>query len=232
MRTPGSVVLPLIALGLAIPSLARADFDAAADFSPSSNPNGVWSYGQAATLGGPFALYTSHGNTSGIDYWGVGSVFSDPVVWHNGTSQPISLSTIVFQPGQLAFHPGPQDQFSVVRFTSPVASSFALTSSFIGIDVGGTTTDVHVLLNGVSLFNGLINGYGSTTAYGSTITLAAGDTLDFEVGYGANGNYFNDATGISAHLSPQSVPEPGSIALLGVGLAGVFYVSKRRRSAA
>jgi len=34
-----------------------ANYDPAADFSLSSNPNGLWSYGYSITLGGAFTLH-------------------------------------------------------------------------------------------------------------------------------------------------------------------------------
>jgi hypothetical protein len=37
-------------------------FNAAADFSATKNPNGVWSYGWSPTLGGTFVLDADHQN--------------------------------------------------------------------------------------------------------------------------------------------------------------------------
>jgi len=47
-------------------------YDIAADFSTNSNPNGVWSYGYATTLGGTLILYTdtSYSTASVIGWWG------------------------------------------------------------------------------------------------------------------------------------------------------------------
>src|SRR5438128_1031906 len=47
--------------------------DPSHEFSIARNPNGIWSYGFAATLGGPFTLYpTAYANylaVQGTDIW-------------------------------------------------------------------------------------------------------------------------------------------------------------------
>jgi len=63
-----------------------------------------------------------------------------------------------------------------------------------------------------------------------TISLAAGDTIDFAVGYGANGDYFFDSTGINATVG--AVPEPATAALLLGGVLAVLQAARRRRGAA
>ena len=104
-----------------------------------------------------------------------------------------------------------------------------LSSSFLGIDTHGTTTDVHILLNGNSIFSGLINGYGSQADFSESLSLVAGDKLDFMVGFGSNFNFSFDSTGLSATLSTQSVPEPCSLALLGTGFMVLLAVRYRKR---
>jgi hypothetical protein len=72
----------------------------------------------------------------------------------------------------------------VIRFTAPDAGTFVLATSFTGIDFAGpTTTDVHVLLNGSSIFDGNVDGFGpgSGPSFTTTLTLHAGDTVDFAV---------------------------------------------------
>ena len=235
MPKPAIVILALITLGLAIPAPARADFDAAADFSSSSNPNGVWSYGYSTTLGGTFNLYTENGDfpnpngsLTGLDYWGQNIGLHNPAVIHNGTGSTILINgTATYQPGQLGLHPGPDGEDSIVRFTVSTAATYSLSSSFAGIDTVGTTTDVYVLLNGASLFDGLINGFGANASYSQTLALASGDEVDFVVGYGTNHTYFFDSTGLAAHL--RAVPEPTSMLSLGLGWASIAGYAGRRR---
>jgi hypothetical protein len=175
-------------------------YDVAADFSTISNPNGVWSYGYALTLGGSFNLYNQAGSILGIDYWSLSGDVPD--VAHNSTPNPVSLGTPLFAPYQAALHPGVNGEYSIFRFTAPVAGSYLLQTSFSGIDTNGTTTDVHVLTNDAVIFSGSVNGFGPGTgpSFVTNLVLQANDRVDFEVGYGSDGNFFDDATGIQATL--------------------------------
>src|SRR5437588_6779441 len=69
-------------------SCAAAKYDAAADFSASANPNGAWSYGWEATLGGAFTLNAAERTVyQGLDTWegpdGCGVEFNFPLVSFN-----------------------------------------------------------------------------------------------------------------------------------------------------
>jgi hypothetical protein len=219
---------------LAVPQVqAGVVYDAAADFSPTNNPNGVWSYGWSSTLGSPFNLDVSSTTVDGLNFWegpvpGVPYV-TYPYICHNGTGSTLIYGGAVqMLPGQLAFHPGPQDQYGVIQFTAPTAGTFLLLTSFTGVDFAGaygpTATSVHVLVDGSSIFSGLVNGFGagSGPSFDTTLTLKAGDTVDFAVGFGSRDAYYDDATGITATFS-SSVPEPSSMVLAvvaGLTLAG------------
>jgi hypothetical protein len=204
-------------------------YDAAADFSPTSNPNGVWTYGFTSTLGGTLTTYTTAATLSGVSIWHGPS--TDPAVFWNGTSAPQNLYTWILQPKQLAFHPGPGGEYSVIRFTTPAAGSFALSSAFEGIDYVGTTTQVYVLQNGTTLFSGPINGYGSNASFSTTVLLSAGESIDFAVGY-SNGSYLYDTTSISAILTTtSSIPEvdPAGIGSVLALITGSLGLLERRR---
>ena len=60
------------------------------------------------------------------------------------------------------------------------------------------TTDVHVLHNGRSLFDGLLNLNGSANevAFTKTVSVSSGDTIDCVVGSG-NEHYGADTTGLA-----------------------------------
>lgn len=219
--------------------------DATADFSAVSNANGVWSYGYETSLGGSFTLYThaepslDPGVTGSADGWNAGAGLlpwvakAGPSGWDCCTS---SGTTAHAAAGTLTLHPGPMTEYSVVRFTAPTAGSYAIAASFWGQDDGtnsggqrpGTTTDVHVRLASGDLFTGAVNGFGpsTTTSGGGTVSLAAGETVDFVVGVGANGNYYNDSTGLAATVT--AVPEPETVAMMLAGLGALAFVARRR----
>jgi hypothetical protein len=177
--------------------------DAAGDFSPTLNPNDVWSYGYSASLGSTLML-NSPVTDLGVNYW-QGSfpgvyIIRFPWLAHNPSS---ALIGVVFPPHALVAHPGPSGQYSVLRYTAPAPCSYSVRAEFLGADpVGPTTTDVHVLLNSSPIFSGVVNGYstGSGPTYGTTLSLIAGDTLDFAVGRGPDGDYYFDSTQLNIEV--------------------------------
>ena len=197
-----SAWLTLTALLFWLMPTARAD-SPAADFSATTNPTGVWSYGYSVTLGSPFILFTTPVSLGGIPGWNHDLGSGDPVVLCNNTSAEINYASLTLEPGELSLHPGPDDEICLLRYTATVSGQHHVSGSFYGGDHGGTTTDVHLLVNGTSVFDGEVSGYGpgSGPGFDQTVLLNAGDTLDFAVGYGANGNYFSDTTVVAAEVT-------------------------------
>jgi alpha-galactosidase len=169
-------------------------------FEPERVVAGTWLYEHHPE----WLLSTSPGGQNplaGMRSWsasGLGG--SDPCVTYNSTSLVRSVANIHWDPGRLALHPGPKGEYSVVRWTAPDAGEYSVRATFLAID-RDTTTDVHVLHRGRSVFDGLINlhGQGKQTTCDQKISLAKGDTLDFVVGWG-NGSYTCDSTGLEVSL--------------------------------
>jgi hypothetical protein len=188
----------------------RTDSSAVADFSTAQNPRGVWTYGYQALNGSGFTRYTAHRTSpdcASLDQWYVdsGGVRGEPSLSYNHTGQTVSCLTISQPPDLLNLHPGPSGQKSVVRWTAPFSGKVTIQGRFQGIDTHGTTTDVAVVHNSAAmLFSGNINSYGATAPFSIPTSVAAGDTIDFSVGYGSNGNYYYDSTGLSATIIPTS----------------------------
>ncbi len=212
-----------------------ATFDVSSDYSSINNPNGVWSYGWSSGLGSTFHLHTQNSvpSSNGIDQWDdpghcVLVPACLPNMAHNGTANEIVSLTAVFRPGQISLHPGLPGDYSIVRWTSPAAYPIRIDAKFIGLDYVGTTTDVHILHNGLSVFDIFIDdvdGFTNLTpdtevSLHALLGVSAGDTIDFAAGLGSNGNFFFDTTGLEATIAP--IPEPPSIVLFSIAMAVVL----------
>jgi len=121
----------------------------------------------------------------------------DPNVTRNPLPHPLTGLGVTWAPGQMAFHPGRNGEYSVVAFTSPAAGEYAVSGTFASI-AEHATTDVHVLHGGKALFDGGINvqGGGPRAEYTGTVTAQGGDLIACAVGYG-NGNYGADTTALA-----------------------------------
>ncbi|WP_392530202.1 hypothetical protein [Nostoc sp. C117] len=207
-----------IVLGVA--SAVKAEtFSAADDFSATNNPNGVWTYGYASDFqntkplgSNSFFVYNFPYQLCNIDAWSNSSILN-PSVSHNGTLTPLSCSNMTFPPGQLAFHPGPNREYSFVRWTAPQTTqsiNYYINVTFTGLDPHPTTTDVHIVHYGASLpstgeqlFTYSINGYSrnSGKSFSQVLLISPGDIIDFVVGAGDDGTYDYDTTGLDAIIS-------------------------------
>ena len=187
-------------------------YDAAGDFSITGNPNGAWSYGWSPTLGGAFTkdVSTRSGHPHPeLQSWDgpISSFF--PVISKNITNATVVVGTVTWQPGQMVNHPGPNGEYSVLRWTAPKAGEVEFSASFSGAD--STTTDVHVLFNETTIADcdGNVNGFGAGPTFSQTLVVEIGDTIDFVVGFGNNG-YSNDSTGVDALITyvDENPPTP------------------------
>jgi hypothetical protein len=189
--------------------------NAVADFSPSQNPTGAWSYGYS-TSSIAFTLFTAHSNIFGpaIDTWGIGGGSCCPMVARNNSSstQSYAGSPSVIHPADLLnLHPGNSGERAIVRWTAPSAMTIKIEGRFQGLDNVGTTTDVSIASNTTQFWSGAINGYGNQATFSVTRTVSTGETIDFRAGMGSNGNYNNDSTGLAVTLS-DATPAANAVA--------------------
>jgi len=220
MRRLSRLLASCATLGITLAVLAPASstdvsaqatsWDAAGDFSATLNPSGPWSYGWSVSRGSAFNLDKIATTVSGLNVWTDSSPI-EPDVAFNGTSDTINSSgTNPIPAGTLAFHPGPNGENAIVRWTAPSTGSYDVAATFTGRDnFGPTTTDVAVLANGTQLWAGEVTGFGATQSFAAArLNLNAGDTVDFTVGVGTDGFYPYDTTGLSAGISQIDTTPP------------------------
>jgi len=186
----------------------------AGDFSPTGmNPLGDWSYGWSSMLGTSFNIFTlflpgTNPTLTGLPMWSsaelkVNSGAYLPALGINaGATAVAPYGTYTVQPGQIIAHPGPTGQYAIARWTAPIAGTYRVEATFVGLSgLNGapvTTTDVHVQQNGSDILSGAVNINGSGNSYSDAaiVTVAPRDTIDLAVGYG-NGTYLYDSTGVN-----------------------------------
>src|SRR5215470_4096553 len=149
-------------------------FDLSADFSITKNPNAVWEYGYSATnslavdqfrvdqksaIKGPIGFWHPfQGDEPGPGYY--------PYIAYNSTRHTqVGSKGWAISAGEIAMEGSNTGQYSLVRFVAPRAGNYSVNAKFAGIHFGLSTTDVHVLQNGISVFDADIVGYGGDTTF-------------------------------------------------------------------
>ncbi|HEY8562442.1 MAG TPA: LamG-like jellyroll fold domain-containing protein [Pyrinomonadaceae bacterium] len=183
-------------------------FNARDDFSNTQNPNGAWTYGYSNSdtdnalnlFTFPADSLTSAGCSGGnFEAWRLNNGDQIPQITRHST--PISCSNI---PGNALFvHPGFGGQRAVVRWTAPVAGTFQLTGSLQRQNLIATT-DLKIIKNAATPGESVIFAGSNVStyqiSYNVTVTVAAGDTLDFSVGNG-NGSQVSDGSSIVINIA-------------------------------
>jgi hypothetical protein len=249
--TSTAIVRALASAGLltliALPGTALATtWDAAASFNnPGLATSSAWQYGVYAgnQLNGAFQAFDlnspSYSINGGYKYFSpsgtgqtIGQNITGSVLYPSGT--------IYAAPGTLNVHPSSVGGYAVVRWTAEQAGAYDVAGGFYGISMAGarTSTDVHILKNGASLFDGLVEGHWANENFrvgpagALHLQLSVGDTLDFAVGYGSNHSWGWDSTRVDAVITGNlaaPIPEPETYAMLLAGLGVLGFVGRRRR---
>jgi hypothetical protein len=222
---------------------ASADtWDAATGFHAAYGAGGFtygpWSFGYTSTV----SLDLSEGYTFGLmtnrDYtWGQERM--------NGIPGD-SFGMIVYNPTDTAqdalpyadaMHPASNAYKAVIRFTAPTAGLYAVDSSFVLFfdGQGGYygKTDNHVMkyvseTNVQELAGSVLYGSNNTLTYVDTISLNAGESIDFVVGEGGDSCWY-DLNRVAMTITSQDVPEPAGMLALGSGMLGLIGFAIRRR---
>ncbi len=207
-----SVLMAFGALGTAL----GQTYDAFQGFTGKQNPDGVWSYGWSTDLSGPMTVYPNSFIKEGGTNWTDNTVMAsgDP----NVACVPVGDINGDVPAGTMAFHPGPEGQFSHCRFTAPAAGVYNIQANFTALNVGGP--HAYILHNGVSLNDQVLTEGNLWSADSQSVTLAAGDTVEAVVGVGPDNSYVDDETMFSFVVTlAQSTPPPAQM----VWQAGAGY---------
>jgi hypothetical protein len=220
LKVRAAVLGALLPFSLFAPPVTT--FDLNADFSVQQNPNKVWEYGYSETNSldpAQFRVDTYVAKAGPLFFWhpamadrpGPGYY---PYVAYNPTAQSQYGSSNGWsaRPGEVAMEASNTGQYSLVRFTAPAEGTYEIAARFAGVHFGLSSTDVHVLHNGQSVFDAFIEGYGGdpsfhkvegsnpTASYSGRLELKAKDTVTFACGYGRNKTHFSDTTGLFARI--------------------------------
>jgi len=164
-----------------------------------------------------FQLDTVMVSSSPVGFWHPtdGQAGYYPYVAENSTATLMTDPTgsWAVQPDEVAMEGSAAGQYSIVQFVVPSSGTYDLEADFAGIHIRLSTTDVHVMVNDLSLFDAEIDGYGGDPSFHAvegqspqatcraTEILRAGDVLSFAVGIGSNGTNANDTTGLFVHIT-------------------------------
>lgn len=197
--------------------------DIATSFSGTSNPNGLWSYGQYVEAPPAFSLLTGQNAgfpTCGLPYW---SDSGYPDVIANNSGSTVTCGTVTVPTDMLWLHPtntGGTD--AVVRWTAPARGTYEITGSYSALD--STSTTDSILVNGTSVFSTFIcnpgngktcNTVNTLTPFSVVETLTAGSTVDFTVNCCTlpGQTFLFDSTGLTGAIDSN---------LSGLSLAAMF----------
>lgn len=227
------------------PAMATT-WDASAGYPTSyTNPNGVWSYGYKTAFNGTFSpyafeeytgdgLYQFHSPPSGYD-------ITKGWIAKNPASTPL-LAGNYYAANGIDMHPGSAGEATTIRWTSPingtvdVSATWAIYSGW-GAPAGWIAWNdtpwfvVSMLGNGVpgSESDPGVTGWPYAGSYNAALPVNVGTTIDIMVDWGPDNNWGGDCTGITFSIS--QVPEPSSLAALGVGAMSLLgLVWRRKRS--
>jgi hypothetical protein len=216
----------VLVIAFTLISLSAHGYSLGADWSFTDNPNGAWTLGSYTGLNtGTFSAFAAT-DTETILIGGAelqvwrGPAAIDPNIIKNvgATVTTACCDQITFNADAVTF--GPFGGATVARWTAQTTGWYSVDASFATVQVGNTAGNAYVF-DGTSLVDlGQLN---AAIGYSMQFFFTAGTNFDFVV-WGNNTN--NKTTEVSANIT--ALPEPGTLSLLAIGLAGIAWVRRRK----
>ena len=228
-------IVMLGVLGQRLPARASPiTYDAAADWSSSTNPNGAWTYGgYSGTTASPsnFFKFTVHENNNTyaqLEEW-VPTENTPPRIMYNPGST-FTGGSVDYAAGKIVL--GTNRGMPVLRWTAPTAGTADISAVFTNVQNFGHT------MGGLSIYVGATRSFfqapgGSyQTSYSESltgVTVAAGTTIDFVVDSGWNGTASSNLSNTQVDATIVLVPEPSALGVLPIALVGLLANAGRNR---
>ncbi len=209
--TAGEVLLSWQSVPLPEPP---TDFNLGRDFSAGSNPAGVWSCGWKQTMSGPFTTLNqpwtaSTDNGVPIHGWVLPS-YGQPAVYANdgATTGNSAGGQLHAPPGTVWMHPGINgrpENLGAVRFTAPSNGNYAVSAAADSLYTGALSgdTDFHIAVGSTEVFGEFLAARAGTS-FSNTFALNTGDTIEFAIGRGADGNEYGAGLKLALVITPTT----------------------------
>jgi hypothetical protein len=216
-------------------------------YPTNTTPNGLsYSYGNYALTGAAIAItlpgggtVTGGANTTSVSQVALANNIASPSTGTSQSSVGANVSFLATIASTVTTHFVTNYAIHLLANVSPkygesdnarAGSSFTLTVTDITHNIAANNfkwsiDDLNTVVasgagDGLQTFDSVVNGTsGDTAGISNNFTLFAGDTYRFSI----NSQRFTDAA--------RDVPEPGSLALLGIGMVGLLASTMRKKKA-
>lgn len=180
MKTTAAIFISLVLLAIPVSGWCQT-WSLYDDFSATENPNGAWAFGWRMGASGPFNLYTDN---SPLDLcipdpdfhpWSFNWNPISLIVAQNAGASAYECNGCTYPPHTVYYHPGPDGQQGIVRWTAPDNMEVHYTAHFLAVDTGWSI--VRVYFGNTELWSATLY-YGDTADYSFTTDCATGDRID------------------------------------------------------